>query len=162
MRSASWCEVGVCVCLLLFFLFPLWHRLWTWCVSWTFFVSDFEVDDSQTFAVSQKAWRRCRIGTRTGPENESNIGNDASPVGAHIAPLKAFLACVKTGAPPPPEGTPFLQQRPTWPGPPSAPPLDLAEEGTPALENRSRLSEEMRTFSRWGHRIGAFLGQPRG
>ena len=41
--------------------------------------------------------------------------------------VQGSAECVRNRAPPPPEGT-LLQERPTWPGPPSASPPGVEQE----------------------------------
>ena len=56
-------------------------------------------------------------------------------------PVKAVAACLRNRALPPPEGKP-LQDKPTWPGPPSAPPV----ESTPRSDNNFKRKKSDREF----------------
>ena len=87
-------------------------------------------------------------------------------------PLKAVSGCVRNGRSTCARRTP-PQERQTWPGPPSAPPPELDEEGsqrwqiavavectgTCSHQVTGELPDEKRTYSGW--RFGAFLAQPR-
>ena len=72
------------------------------------------------------------------------------------APFKAVLECVRSRAPPPPEGTP-LRERPTWPVPPSAPPpLEVSWKWKASnvgrmgsMRTRHGMREYVRSSMRW-------------
>ena len=83
-------------------------------------VSDCEIVGPQTFSFSRKR------GASVAPECEAKMNIAGSPVKAKTTPVRAVPERVRSGAPPPPEGTP-LQQTAPWPGPPKDPPVEVDE-----------------------------------
>ena len=72
--------------------------------------------------------------------------------------VQGSAECVRNRAPPPPEGT-LLQERPTWPGPPSASPPGVEEEDVQRRKDGStRIVHGMQENARECKRMKAHQG----